>query len=172
MASKENKNIILLGFMGSGKSCTSQKLGDLLKREVVSTDKLIEQKEGKTIADIFKEKGEAYFRQLEREIVSTISSQRNRIVDCGGGVVADPVNIEALRKNGTLIYLSASPEFLYKNIQRTKKRPLLNVENPLAKIRELLAQREKFYQKADIILDTNNKTIDEIAGDVLRALKL
>ncbi len=163
------KNIVLVGFMGSGKSLTSNKLARSLKRTIVSTDKLIEEREGRTITDIFQNSGEPYFRNLEKEIVGEVSRRDGVIIDCGGGVVLDPENVKNLKAGGTVFYLSASPERIYNNIKDQKHRPLLDVEDPQAKIAELLAARQSYYEQADIIIDAN-KSIDEIAQDILKVV--
>ncbi len=101
------KNIILVGFMGSGKSLTSNKLAGALGREVYSTDQLIEKREGRGITEIFRDSGESYFRKVEKEVVKDASKENGIILDCGGGVVLDPENITHLKKNGLIFYLSA-----------------------------------------------------------------
>ena len=164
------KNIVLIGFMGSGKSLTSNKLAESLKRRVVSTDKLIEEREGRTIADIFRDSGEVYFRKVERGIVAEVSDQNGVIVDCGGGVVLDPENIKNLKKNGLVFYLSAPPQRIYDNIKGQKHRPLLDVEDPRAKIADLLKSRQPYYEQADVIVDAD-KSIHQIAEDILKVLK-
>ena len=164
------RNIVLVGFMGSGKSKTANKLAGILKRGVVSTDAIIEQKEGRAITDIFRESGEAYFRKVEKEVVKEVSEQRGMILDCGGGVVLDPDNMTNLRKNGLVIYLAASPEYIYKNIKNRKNRPLLNVEDRQSKITELLKARKPYYEKADVIIAAD-KDIDQIVEDILKVFE-
>jgi shikimate kinase len=164
------RNIVLVGFMGSGKSMTSDKLAGLLKREVLSTDTLIERKEGKTIAEIFCDSGEAYFRQVEKDVVKEVSRREDVIIDCGGGVVLDRDNVVELKKNGMLFYLSASPESIYENIKGRKDRPLLNVPDPLARIAELLDARAVYYEQADCVIDADYKTIDRLAEDIMKVL--
>jgi shikimate kinase len=164
------KNIVLVGFMGSGKSLTSNKLAKALKRDVISTDKLIEKQEGRSITDIFRDSGEAYFRKVEKEIVKEVSAQKGIIIDCGGGVVLDPENMAQLKKNGLVIYLSAPPERIFTNIKNQKHRPLLNVEDPQMKIAELLSMRKSYYEKADVVINAD-KSIDEIAQDILKVIK-
>ena len=164
------RNIVLVGFMGSGKSLTSNKLAGVLKCKVFSTDKLIEQREGRAITEIFRDSGEAYFRKVEKEVVKEISDKKGIILDCGGGVVLDSDNMTNLRKNGTIFYLSAPPERIYNNIKGQKHRPLLNVNNPQAKISELLEARKPYYEKADIIIDAD-KPIGQIAEDILKVIK-
>ena len=164
-----SKNIVLVGFMGSGKSLTSNKLAGALNWKIVSTDKLIEQRERRTITDIFRDSGEAYFRQVEKETVKQVSEQTGIIIDCGGGVVLDSENVENLKKNGRVFYLSAPPERIYNNIKSQKHRPLLNVEDPQAKIGELLQARKPYYEKADIVIDAD-KSINQIAEDILEVV--
>ena len=164
-----SKNIVLVGFMGSGKSLTSNKLAGALNRKIVSTDKLIEQREVRAITDIFRDSGEAYFRQVEKETVKQVSEQTDIIIDCGGGVVLDSENVENLKKNGLVFYLSAPPERIYNNIKSQKHRPLLNVEDPQMKIGELLQARKPYYEKADIVIDAD-KPIDQIVEDILEVV--
>jgi len=162
------KNIVLTGFMGSGKSMTSNKLGEICRRPVVSTDALIEEREGKSISDIFSEAGESYFRQVEKAVVQEVSAQQGFIIDCGGGVVLDAENLMHLKKSGVVFYLSASPECIFENVRHRKHRPLLDVTDPLAKIAELLSQRQPYYQQADVIIDADFKSIDQIVQAVLK----
>jgi shikimate kinase len=164
------KNIVLVGFMGSGKSLTSNNLAGALDRKVFSTDKLIEQREGRTITEIFRDSGEVYFRKIEKEVVKEVSGQTGIIIDCGGGAVLDSENLADLKKNGLVIYLSAPPERIYNNIKSQKHRPLLNVEDPKSKIGELLEARKSYYEKADIIIDAD-KPIGQIAEDILEVIK-
>ena len=163
-----NKNIVLIGFMGSGKSLCSIRLGDLLSREVISTDKAIEQREGKSIPEIFKEQGEAYFREVESKVIQEISGMTGKIIDTGGGVVLNKDNVDLLKKSGILIWLKASVETIWNNIQHVpRKRPLLDVEDPKGKIKELMEERIPFYSQADISLVTDGKSIEKICDHIL-----
>lgn len=164
------KNIVLIGFMGSGKSLTSNKLAGVLKRKVFSTDKLIEEREGRVISDIFRDSGEAYFRKVEKEVVQAVSEQTGIILDCGGGVVLDSENMANLKKNGLVFYLSAPPQRIYNNIKGQKHRPLLDVEDPPSRVRELLEARKPYYEQADIIIDAD-KPIGQIANDILEVIR-
>jgi len=166
-----DRNIVLIGFMGCGKSLTSKRLAKFLIRKVVSTDDLVEKKEKRSIKKIFQESGEDHFRKVEKEIVREISKLNGAIVDCGGGVYLDPDNVTYLKRNGIVFYLSASPKCVYDNIKNRKHRPLLDVEDPLSKITELLEARKPYYEKADVIVDADYKTIDQIAEEILRTLE-
>jgi len=164
------KNIVLIGFMGCGKSLTSNKLAATLNRQVISTDKLVEQKEGYSIAEIFERFGEGYFRRVEKEIIKEISDQSGVIIDCGGGVVMDDENMANLKKNGHVIYLSASPESIYTNIKLQSNRPILNVADPQLKITELLEERKPYYEKADVTIDADHRTVNQITEEVLKVI--
>lgn len=165
------KNIVLIGFMGCGKSKVSRVLVDRLGRERFSTDKIIEKKEGRTIATIFKEAGEPYFRKLEEEVVAEVAGKENVIIDCGGGVVLNPKNLAALQKHGCLFYLKASPESLLANIKVGKPRPLLQVADPLSKIHELLNARRSVYEQADFTIDADFKTIPQVADQIVKIVR-
>ena len=120
------KNIVLVGFMGAGKSVVGKKLAILLKRNLVSTDALIVEREKRPIADIFKDSGEPYFRGAVKAIVEDVSKKENFIIDCGGGVVLNPDNMSNLKKGGVVFYLKAKSEVLYERVKSEKHRPLLN----------------------------------------------
>lgn len=165
-----DKNIILTGFMGCGKTMTSNKLASMLKRSVVSTDSLIERKENRSIEAIFKESGEAYFRKVEKDAVREAANLKSYIVDCGGGVILVPENMAMLKKNGIIFYLKASVETIMNNIQGQANRPLLNVADPKAKVAELLKARERSYEYADYIINADGCSVDSMANDIIKVL--
>lgn len=162
-----SKNIVLIGFMGVGKSLAARHLAAKLQRPVISTDEMIVASEGTSITAIFQEKGEEYFRRAEADVVADIVDKENAIIDCGGGVALNPINIELLKKNGIVFYLSASPREIYKNVKNTKHRPLLNTPDPENKIKELLDKRRPFYEKADYVIDADGKTGEQLCVDIL-----
>lgn len=167
----DTRNIVLTGFMGSGKSMVSRKLGEIYGREVVSTDELVEQREGRTIKKIFETHGEPYFREVEAAVVKEVAQRQEVIIDCGGGVVIDPANMAALRQSGVIFYLHTSVESVLKQVLKNKKRPLLNVDDPAAKVRELLAEREPLYRQADHTLETAHNTVAEIVTKMREILE-
>ncbi len=124
-------NIVLTGFMGTGKSIVAKKLAQKLGMGYVDTDKIIEDREGREIRKIFEEKGEDYFREIETKIIKQVSSLNNYVIATGGGVVLKEENIKALRKKGVIIYLSANPEIILKRTDKNEERPLLlNCKDP------------------------------------------
>lgn len=161
---KHKKNLILIGFMGSGKTTVGYKLSYRLRTPVEDTDKIIEKREGRTISDIFVEEGEVYFRELETEVLREIG-QRNysRIYSVGGGTPVKPENRDLLKACGTVIYLRNRPETIYERVKEDTGRPLLQCDDPLKRIRELMeARREAYEECADIIIDTDEITLDEV----------
>ncbi len=165
------KNIVLIGFMGAGKSLVAQRLSRMLGVAFASTDQLIEQKEQRTVAEVFRDSGEEYFRKLEKEIVVKLAQKKNIIIDCGGGVVIQNENLINLKKTGILFYFYTSPEVIYRRTKFHSTRPLLNVSDPLAKIKELLAKRKSYYEQADYVIDTDLQTVEQTADAVLKQLK-
>ena len=164
----QSRNIVLVGFMACGKTLTSRELASRLGRERVSTDEMIEAREGRRIADIFEQSGEPYFRALERAVVEECAGRTGLVIDCGGGVAANEENFNALKRNGISFYLFAEPESIYRRTKGNRDRPLLNVADPLEKIKELLAKRDPHYRKADFVVDSNEDNIGKVADEILR----
>ena len=156
------KNIVLFGFMGTGKTAVAQAVAEDLTKEYVSIDDLIEKKEGTNINDIFSGKGEPYFRELEKEVVKEISALTDKVIDTGGGVVLDGQNVDNLKANGVTICLWASPHAIYERTKSFGHRPLLNVEDPEGKIKELLDHRKPFYEKAEYHIDTTDLELKDV----------
>ena len=164
------KNIVLIGFMGSGKSMVAKRLAKILKRDMVSLDGLVEAKEGRSVKQIFEESGEAYFRNREKEAVREAAGKEFLVIDCGGGVVLDPQNIVKLKANGILIYLSATPETIRERVKNKKGRPLLNVKDPQKRIDELLKERTPLYAQADYTVVTDKKTVKQVGEEIIHLL--
>ena len=141
-------NIILTGFMGTGKTTLGQLLAEKIGYQFVDTDALIEAQIGQTIAELFQTKGEAAFRKLESELVVKLARQQGLVIATGGGLVLDPKNVTTLSKSGKIICLIASPEEILTRVSKQQSvRPLLQEKDPQSKIIELLQQRDAVYQQ-------------------------
>lgn len=165
------RNIAIVGFMGTGKTAIARLLAEKLEADYVDIDEIIEEKEKMRIAEIFKIKGEAYFRRLEKDVVTAVSRQQGKVIACGGGVVLDEENIRNLKKSGVLICLEARPEIILKRTENYKHRPLLNVEDPKSTIIELLKKRKPFYARADFFLDTSDLKKEEVLQKIMNWVK-
>lgn len=167
----EEKRLILLGFMGTGKSSVAQVLANKLKLDVIDTDELIVEKAGMTINKIFSNFGEKYFRKLETEVLQDIilSSDKSHIVSTGGGIVLKEENWQLLRSDdfSFTISLMALPETIYERVKGDNSRPLLRVNDPYQKICELLEKRKDLYLKADFVIWTDNLTTEEVADKII-----
>lgn len=165
------KNIVLTGFMGAGKSSVGRKLAERLGIGIVDTDDLIERSAGMRIFEIFAKHGEPHFRELEKKAVAEASKLENRVILTGGGVVLKEENMKNLRRNGIIIYLHAKPGVIYSRIKHETHRPLLQVENPMKKIKELLEYRAPYYANNDFIVDTSELTVEQVVEEILKKLK-
>ncbi len=161
------RNIILVGFMGSGKTTIAFELSHRLNMRYVSTDDLIEKREICTINEIFTKKGEDYFRNVETLSVRDACSMENVIIDLGGGAVIRDENWESIRASGLSICLTADEDTIMERTKKYKHRPLLNVEDPKQKIRSLMAKRAPFYAKADHCVDTGKLTIKQAVEKIV-----
>ena len=168
----KHRNIFLVGFMGAGKSTVGKILADKIGYEFLDEDKLIEDRAGTTIAEIFAEQGEPYFRDMESETTESLASGDKQVIATGGGVVQRDRNWDAMKSNGITIYLKASVETIWERIKDDTTRPLLQVENPVETARELLSKRTPMYEKADIIVLTDNLTLEQAADEILDLLNL
>jgi shikimate kinase len=163
-------NIYLVGFMGTGKSSVGMRVAREMKGDFIDLDKLIEEKENKTIAEIFKEKGEPYFRGLEKKFLKDAANKKNQIIACGGGIVIDQDNIKLMKNSGTMVCLTATPDVILERTRKSNHRPILNVPDPHETICALLADRQQFYAQADISIDTSEISIKEVAARLIDAL--
>ncbi|MBF0493788.1 MAG: AAA family ATPase [Candidatus Omnitrophica bacterium] len=160
-------NIVLVGFMGTGKTTVAKLIAEKLSLLYVSTDEFIESAELKSINEIFSEKGERYFRDVERKAVKEVSAKDGQVIDTGGGVILSPENITDLKRNGIMVCLWASPDVIYGRTAKFKHRPLLNVPDPKGRIKEILKSREAFYDQADFHINTDKIKMDEAAEKII-----
>ncbi len=165
-------NVALIGFMGVGKTAVGEALAKKLNRKFVELDLLIERKAGKSIPEIFQQDGEVAFRELEIEVTKQIAKEKYLVIACGGGVILNKINIDRLKKEGIIVYLTASPRAILKRVSEEGQRPLLEVDNPSLTIRELLRFRKPFYERAaDITIDTSKLDINSVAEQIISKVK-
>lgn len=166
---KKRRNIYLIGFMGVGKSTVARRVAYKLNMSFVDSDRAIERIAEKTIDEIFKEDGgEQRFRLLERQFIESGHPQSNCVVACGGGLPIAEGVIELLKTQGIVIALFAKPQTILERTNRRETRPLLKVENREERISTLLTAREDIYQKADYLIFSENRRIEDVVADVVR----
>lgn len=165
------RNIVLVGFMGTGKNVVGKVLAQRLGIRFVDMDQMIEEIEGRSIAQIFEKNGEPYFRKIEKQVAKEVSEYEGVVIAAGGGVVLDQENVDNLKKNGLMICLSAKPGVILERTKGYIHRPLLNVEDPGKRVAELLEDRAPFYAKAHYQIDTSSLSVDEVVQKVLELIK-
>ena len=167
-----SRSIVLIGFMGSGKSSAGRILAQKTGWPRFDTDEIVSARFGRTIAEIFAEFGEEKFRDAETEAVKGLSAVAPGVIVTGGGIVLRPENVELLRRVGMLVHLEADEETLFRRVSRRATRPLLQTENPRATLTELLRVRLPLYrQAADFHVDTSRLTHDEVAEAVIKKME-
>ncbi|MEW5747026.1 MAG: shikimate kinase [Nitrospirota bacterium] len=165
------KNIVLTGFMGTGKTVVGTLLAERLRRPLIDVDSEIEREQRMTVAEIFAREGEAAFRDMEAAVIRRLSERAGVIIATGGGAVVRQENRENLRKNGVVVCLTASPEATLERTRAAGTRPLLQVDDPLQRIRELLEARGPYYAKADMVIDTEGKTPADVAEEIVQRIR-
>ena len=156
--------------MGTGKSVTAGLLSQKLDMGLICLDDVIEKEAGKSINDIFAQDGETRFRELERDAVEKACLKNNVVVDAGGGAIINEANYNNFKKSGMIFCLTASVDEIIKRTKPQIHRPLLNVDNPKAKIQELLDKRAQFYNTADYMIDTTGLSVEEVAEEITSLL--
>lgn len=166
-------NIILIGFMGCGKSTVGIRLSYKLRRVLTDTDKYIEKKEGMSISELFAAKGEAYFRQQETACLeSLLSENTEQIISTGGGLPMREENRELLKKLGCVVYLQISPSNIYERLKGDTTRPLLQCEDPLGRIEELLSKRRGKYEAcAELTVNVDGKDMEQVVSEIIIGLR-
>lgn len=162
------KNIVLIGFMGTGKSTVGFRLAEKLGMRFVDMDKEIEKLTGMTVSQLFRRHGEIRFRSEEKLMAKKLGSLEGLVIATGGGVVLQESNIAYLRENGIIICLEAEPEDIYARVSRKKStRPLLNKDFSPDDIKEMLGKREAFYSCADLRVNTSGKSLEAVVGEII-----
>lgn len=174
------ERLFLTGFMTCGKSTIGPILANTLGWEFFDLDDVIEEIEGMSVVDIFKTKGEEYFRSLETKTLQKLSSEHNTVIALGGGTMAKEENVKIMKDAGKIIYLKVSPEMIYKRIKNKIDRPLFRdlvleekpKEDFIDRILHILEDREKYYRLADMVVESENSplglTVDTIAKELRR----
>jgi shikimate kinase len=164
-------NIAIIGFMGTGKSAVSKTLAQKLHKELIEIDDIIAVKAGKTIPAIFRQDGEARFREMEIDVVREVAAKKNVVIGCGGGVVLNAINIDRLKKDSVIVCLTASLPVI---MQRTPgdTRPLLPTKNRAQFVKNILAYRRPLYRKAaDITVNTSRLDVNGVVDKITKLLK-
>lgn len=166
------KNVYLIGFMGTGKSTVGRMLAADLGMKFVDTDKIVEDKTGKSILDIFEEASEEEFRKLETEVLREITDESGMVVSTGGGIVVTRGNLELMKQSGSVFTLIADAGTIHDRLSADDTcRPLLEVDNPLDEIKRLLFERAAFYINAHHIIETSDITAREAADQIIAIVK-
>lgn len=165
------KNLVLIGFMGVGKTSIGRKLAEILEMEFIDTDQEIQRLTNLSVSQIFIRHGETRFRSEEELLIKKLSEKEHLVIATGGGTVLKRKNIEELRKSGILIYLKARPEVIQTRVNKKGGRPLLFGDSSLERIKELLEEREEFYSNADYTLNVDGLNPEEIITLVMDLLQ-
>lgn len=169
---RDIRNLVLIGFMATGKSCVGRLVAGRLGFDFVDTDRLIESRLNKRISEIFAQEGEAWFREYERRLVEEMRTYSRTVIATGGGLPANPANLASLQQHALLICLWASPEIIWSRARRHAHRPLLQEGDPLTRIRQLLAVRSPFYHQADVLINTERRSLKVVAEKVWQQFRL
>jgi shikimate kinase len=165
-------SLALIGFMGTGKTSVGRQVAEHLGFEFLDTDELIQSRTNRSIADVFVKDGEPAFRALERQVVQELSAREKTVVATGGGLPTNAENLAVLKTFALVVCLWASPEKIWERVRHQAHRPLLYDADPQEKIRELLAVREPFYKQADVLINTDLRSVREAAQQVVLQFKL
>lgn len=164
-------NVALIGFMGTGKSSVGRQAAHLLHFTYLDTDHVIEGRAGKPITEIFSQDGEPAFREFERRIVQELATRKRTVISTGGGLPMNPHNLSSLKDHSLVVCLWASAEKIFERVRGHGHRPLLNDPDPLRKIRELLAFRAPYYRQADVLVNTDFRSVHEVALQVVHQFR-
>jgi shikimate kinase len=165
------KNIILIGFMGTGKTTVGMILAERLNCPFADSDALIEARANLSISDIFKSYGEKYFRILENEVIRNIINIGRMVIATGGGAVLNPENFKIIKENGIVIALDASPDTLWARLKNDCTRPLLASDNPRNTLESMYKIRRPVYSQAHHVVSVDDKNPEQIVEEIIQKLK-
>jgi shikimate kinase len=171
MSGGDKPNIVLCGFMATGKSSVGKRLAEIIHYDFLDLDAAIEAEAGMSIPAIFSSRGEPEFRALETRMVKRVSNKDGCVIAAGGGTIVDPQNLAELKRSGVIVTLTADVQTIAQRAGKGDDRPMLWEGNRLERIRDLMQKREHAYSKADIILDTSSLGIDEVAQHLVERLR-
>jgi len=167
-----DRNLALTGFMTAGKSLVGQELARRTGMPLVDIDQLICEIERMPVHEIFRTRGEPYFRRIESQLLHQLCQGSGQVISCGGGTVLDPANLELLRNRCVTVWLRVSEESVLRRLEdpTSPQRPLLESLEPGIVVHKLLLQREPLYAQADFVVDTDGRTVQEVADEIIREL--
>jgi shikimate kinase len=167
-----DRNLALVGFMTAGKSLVGNELSRRTGMPLVDIDLLICEIERMSVQEIFKTRGEPYFRRIESQVLNQFCTGRGQVISCGGGTVLDPANLELLGNRCVTVWLRVSEAVILRRLEdpTSPQRPLLESLEPGIVVHKLLLQREPLYAQADIVVDTDGRTVQEVADTIVREL--
>lgn len=160
---RQIQNLALIGFMGTGKSSSGQIVAGHLNFRFLDTDALIEERAGKPIAEIFADDGEAVFREWESRVVAELALVSETVISTGGGLAANDEHLGSLKTHSLVVCLWAGPDAIWQRVRHQAHRPLLNGANPKEDIAKLLKEREPYYRKADVLINTEMRSLKDVA---------
>lgn len=166
-ASRQIRNLALIGFMGTGKSTVGRMAADTLHFTFLDTDDVIVARAGSSINEIFKQQGETVFRDLEKRIVQELTRRTKTVISAGGGLPINGDNLASLKSHALVVCLWASAEKIWERVRNQSHRPLLHEGDPLEKIRHLLEVRGPYYRQADVLINTEMRSLREVAAQVV-----
>ena len=167
-----NYNIVLIGFMGAGKSTISDYLKTVFAMDIIEMDQIIAERAGMSISDIFETYGEQYFRDCETNLLIEMQSRTNVVISCGGGTPMRECNVAEMKKNGRVVLLTAKPETILDRVKDSHDRPLIENNKTVPFIADLMSKRrEKYEAAADIIIETDGKSELEICEELIHSLR-
>jgi shikimate kinase len=170
-STRQIRNLTLIGFMGTGKSSVGRLVADALHFTFLDTDDVIEARAGATIQEIFQHHGESTFREWEGRIVDELTRRSKTVIATGGGLPANETNLTSLKSHSLVVCLWSSPEKIWQRVKGQTHRPLLNSPDPLAKISELLKIRGPYYRQADVLINTEFRSLREVTQQVIHQFR-
>ncbi|WP_291008400.1 shikimate kinase [Hydrogenophaga sp.] len=167
------KRLVLVGLPGSGKSTVGRQLSRRLQLPFLDSDHVIEQRLGCSIREYFEHAGEERFREIESSVLDEISRGEPAVISTGGGSVLRPMNRQRLRERGQVVYLRSTPEELFRRLRHDRKRPLLQVEDPLQRLRDLYEERDPLYREtAHFVIETGRPSVATLVNMILMQLEM